>query len=322
MLDSFPGKLRLHDGTIVDSVLTIADDTLTVSAEGMEVGTWPMKYCRVSRVSDSEFEVSIDGERTVFHPVDGYSFGKVAADRFHGSSIADRINVIRSMPVDRDLDPPDIEHVEPPRPTDAISMPRIPWAVTGAVVAAAALIAIGGWAVSEQFTESNTPASVSTTTTIVAPTTPELFLATPDGFRERWNEIAIDAEAKLVIGGRFGAGRFQEALSDEVLLTGAVDGDGTITTIKLSIHPTTSPEETEFALASMGLAIRVADSTLAGSELKAILRDLGLADLRTELRLDDVGGEVVENGIRYWLIFIDRDGTEDDLLSFGISEAG
>ncbi len=321
MLDSFSGKLRLHDGTVVDAVLTIADDTLTVSAEGAEVGTWPLKYCRVSRRSAAEFELSIDGERTLFLPVNEHEFGKVAADRFHGSSIADRINVVRTMPIEPNAEPPPIEEVEVPTAVAAVSERRVPWAVTGVVLTAAALVAIGGWAVGGR-SGNDEPVVARPNTTIQAFVADTLFTLTPDGFRQRWNQTVVDRSAQMVIGGRFGTGRFEAALSDQVLLTGGVDGDGTVATIKISIRPTTSPDETAFALATIGLAMEVADPSLSDGDRTRIIRQLGLPGFPSELSLDNVDGEVIENGVRYWLLFIDLEGIDADLLAFGISQAG
>ena len=68
--ETFPGKLTLQDGSIVGAVLTIGEDLLTISAEGITVGTWPLKYCRVARETDELFRIAVDGEPTYFRPAD------------------------------------------------------------------------------------------------------------------------------------------------------------------------------------------------------------------------------------------------------------
>lgn len=321
VLENYSGKLKFHDGTVVDSVLAISDDTLTVTADTIEVGTWPMKYCRASRLSDSEFELNIDGETTWFHPVDPYAFGKAAADRFVGSSIADRINVVRNMPLERMIEVTEPAKEPGPVVRRAVAVKRSefrgPALITAGFIALAVLVAIGFSMLGNSGTTVTTePVTATTQADVVAP---DLFTSTPAVFHERWNSAALDIDARLVIGGRFGTGRFGESLADHIRLSGEVGGDGTVQSLELSIQPTTSVEETELALAAMGTAIAVAEPVLTGSQRLELIQSLGLL-YPEDLTLDGINGVVTRSGVQYRLRFFDLDGVDGDLLLFSITD--
>ncbi|MDH4116139.1 MAG: hypothetical protein OEX04_05340 [Acidimicrobiia bacterium] len=321
MVQSFQGKLTLGDGSIVNAVLNIGDDVLTVGAEGATVGSWPLKYCRVARKSETEFALSIDGEPTSFVPADPYRFAMVAAEKFHGSSIADRIGVIRSMPLEEPE--PAVTTTLEAEPVAELGTQRpLPWAgIVGATVLIGA-IALGVWVMTSNQEPEPVVIVAPTTTVLQEPREPEVFTLTPDGLRRRWNDQATLLRGVPVIGGRFGAGRFEHPLSDEVTLSGTTDADGTVKTMKLAITPTADPDATRATLAYMGVAMLTADPTLTVSDRTRLIQLAGLVGFPgPDLDLEGLDGEVVENGIRYWLRFLDVEGTESDLLIFGIDPA-
>lgn len=326
VFEAFAGKLKFHDGTIVNSVLSITEDTLTVTADGIDVGTWPIKYCRATRGAAGEFELNIDGEQTWFQPVDPYAFGLAAADRFIGSSIADRINVIRNMPLERMIEvnepqeqPEDVvpDSVDPP--TERLTRRpdiRAPALITVGVIAAAVAIAAISGVLSDEPAPERAP--VSTTLLVAGDVEPELFTSTPAGFQERWNALVVDSDVRLMIRGDLGPGRFDVALTDRIRLAGDVSGDGTIESLGLSISPTGSASETELALAAMGRAIQLADPSLEGRQRAELLRDLGLG-YPDDFSLEGIDDSVVLDGIEYRLRFFDLAEDGEDVLLFEIA---
>ena len=325
VLETYAGKLKFHDGTVVDSVLTISDDTLTVLADGIEVGTWPMKYCRASRVSNTEFELTIDGETTWFSPVDPYAFGRAAADRFLGSSIADRINVVRSMPLESMIEvsepqknpEPAKRAAEVRRDARRRNTIRVPLLITAGMIALAAIIALFFSMLDDS--EPVEEASATTDATVVENVAPGLFMSTPAGLVERWNQTVLDIDARLVIGGSFSTGRFRESLSDQIRLSGDVAGDGTVQSLELSIQPTHAVDETELALAAIGAAIAVADPLMTPEERGMLIRSLGLL-YPDDLSLEGIDGEVSRAETVFSLRFYDLAGVDEDLLLFSITE--
>jgi hypothetical protein len=319
VIDSFMGKLTLQDGTIVGAVLNVSDDTLTVAAEGMSVGTWPLKYCRVSRLNESEFVITIDGEPTTFHPVDAFRFAKAAAELFSASALADRINVIRNMPLDPEVVAS--QHVSVPveEPRND-STPRVPLTIAALVVAVAILITLGGRAVLDTTLVPETVVEVTTTIrTVDAPSGPEVFTLTPDAFRTRWNEVATVIGPELMLDGPFGPGEFSEDLSDLVLLTGTVGADGTVESIKLSITPTEDADQTQFGLAAIGMTMATADPSMGDFERTELLRSLGFSGFPRTFLLDSPQGEVADGGIRYQIRYVDLP-VASDLLLFSLWE--
>lgn len=304
VIDSFMGKLTLQDGTIVGAVLNVSEDTLSVAAEGMTVGTWPLKYCRVARSSESEFVITIDGEPTVFQPLDAYRFAKAAAERFSASSLADRINVIRSMPLAPEADaapPPSLEELLSPKPKPS---PRFPLVVASLVVAAAALLTLS--AINQPDLGPNSDATVFTTTTatqVVVPVDgPEIFRLSVDAFADRWNATALRFEPELRVSD-FAPGT-DHALTEVVSLRASVGGAGHLDQIKLSITVGSGGVPAALPTQALEIAVATVDPTLRQSERQDIVRRLGFESYPTGFELNQWPSAVVENDIQYSLNYI------------------
>src|SRR5690606_30457115 len=93
------GTLTLDDGARVPVDVGLDEENLVLRTDGREIGTWPIKYCRVSRSGGGAVILSLDGEKAVFEPEDVARFSTTAAQRFRASSLADRIEVIRDVPL-------------------------------------------------------------------------------------------------------------------------------------------------------------------------------------------------------------------------------
>ena len=303
VIDSFMGKLTLQDGTIVGAVLNVSADTLSVAAEGMTVGTWPLKYCRVARSNESEFVITIDGEPTTFQPVDAYRFAKAAADRFSASSLADRINVIRSMPLEPELDaapPPSLEELVAPAPKPA---PRFPFVVASLVVAAAALLTLSAINQPERDSASVTVFTPTTAAQVSVPSDgPEVFRQSIDAFVEHWNETAVRFEPELVIRDMTPA--TDHPLTDVVSLRAGVGGAGLLDQVKLSITVGADGVAGDLPMRAIDIAVATVDPTLKPSQRADIIRRLGFESYPTGFGLDQGPSAVVRNEIQYSLNYI------------------
>jgi hypothetical protein len=310
------GKLTLQDGTIVGAVLNLSEDTLSVAAEGMTVGTWPLKYCRVSRLNESEFVITIDGEPTTFLPVDAFRFAKSAAERFSASSLADRINVIRSMPLE-----PDVVVVEQRPPTVAeqpvaAAGPRAPLTIAALVVAVAALIALAG---RSELGPAPTVVAAPVTTTVAAITAtgPEVFTLTPEVYRQRWNTVAARLAPELDISTRFTDEQFREQVTDQILFDGNTNADGTVENVKIAIMVTDDAEQDELAVDAIRVALAVALPEMSADDGIALLRRLGFESYPEELGLSSARREIADDGMLFELRYVDR---PEQLLLFSLSE--
>ncbi len=309
------GKLTLQDGTIVGAVLNLSEDTLSVVAEGMTVGTWPMKYCHVSRLNESEFVITIDGEPTTFLPVDEFRFAKAAAERFSASSLADRINVIRSMPLE-----PDVVVVEKPQPEPVDQPateagPRVPLTIAALVVAVAALIALAGR--SELGSRPTLPVAPPTTVVAMTVSGPEVFTLTPEVFRERWNAAAARIAPDAAISIPFSTERFREQVTDQILFDGNTDADGTVENIKIAIEVTGDAVQDELAVDSIRVALAVAQPELSAEEVLGLLGRLGFETYPQDLELTATRREVGGDGMVFELLYVDR---PERLLIFSLWE--
>jgi hypothetical protein len=316
VIDSFMGKLTLQDGTIVGAVLNLSEDTLSVAAEGMAVGTWPLKYCRVARLDESEFVITIDGEPTTFLPVDAFRFAKAAAGRFSASSLADRINVIRSMPLEPDVvvvEAPQVMKVAPPV---VESGPRVPLTIAALVVAGAALIALAGRSELGPIPTVVAP-SASSTVTVMTVTGPEVFTLTPEAYRERWNAAAARMAPELGISTPFSAERFREQVTDQVLFDGNTDADGTVENIKIAIMVTNDADQGALAVDAIRIALAVAQPDMGFNEGVDLLRRLGFESYPDKLDLGTSQREVVGEGMLFELRYVD---SPEQLLLFRLWE--
>jgi hypothetical protein len=325
VIDSFMGKLTLQDGTIVGAVLNLSEETLSVAAEGMTVGTWPLKYCRVSRLNEAEFVITVDGEPTTFQPVDSFRFAKTAAERFSASSLAERINVIRDMPLEPQVtitEPPSIEVAQAAPVTGS---PRLPLAIAALVVAVSALIVISGLSTLQNPSETAVaPPEAERIEAVdeVLAEGPEIFTLTPEKFREVWNITAGALSADVALEGPFGEQGFKERISELIGFTGEVDVDGTVRSVKLDIIPTREGEESMRAVQAIEVAIAIAQPTITADERVRIIRDLGFELYPEQYGLAETLGGASGPGVAYELRFIDLRSDTEDLLVFSLWETG
>lgn len=323
VIDSFMGKLTLQDGTIVGAVLDLSEETLTVAAEGMTVGTWPLKYCRVSRLNDSEFVLTVDGEPTTFLPADAFRFAKVAADRFSASPISERINVIRNMPLEpREVAAsPPVEQSAGPERRVSFSAQRIPLAIGALVVTLTGLVALGGYQpFGSRPSVDDTPTPV--TTAVVVHDGPVVFTLTPERFRELWNSTAVDLGADVALRGPFGDNGFDERISDNLGFTGFASSDGTLEGLKIDVVPTRDGAETLRSIGAIEVAIASAHPTMGWANRAAIIRQLGFTGYPDNYTLGSDFETVIVDGVRHELRFVDLQGDRPDLLLFSLWEEG
>lgn len=316
VIDSFMGKLTLQDGTIVGAVLNVSEDTLSVAAEGMTVGTWPLKYCRVARLNESEFVITIDGEPTTFQPLDAYRFAKAAADRFSASSLADRINVIRTMPLD-----PEVETVAPATLEELMAPPRqsgpkFPFVVASLVVAAAALLTLSAINQPER-APATTVASIATTVAAIQiePGRPEVFQQSVEAFVDRWNVRAALIEPIVTIGSGFEPATDQ-LLTEAVSLRVGVAGPDQLNQVKLSIGVGEDGVAADLAVRAIDIAVSSVDPALTPQDRVDVIRRLGFQSYPEGYELDQGPSSVVVNDIQYTLNYIDY----GELIVISISE--
>lgn len=310
------GKLTLQNGMIVGAVLNLSEDTLSVAAEGRTVGTWPLKYCRVSRLDETEFVITIDGEPTTFLPVDSFRFAKAAADRFSASSLADRINVIRSMPLEPDVvvvEAPQVSKIAPPVVETG---PRVPLTIAALVVAVAALIALAGRSELGPIPTVAAP-PVSSTVAAMTVTGPEVFTLTPEVYRERWNAVAARMAPELSISTPFSPERFRDQVTGQILFDGNTDADGTVENIKIAIMVTGDADQGELAVDAIRIALAVAQPEMGFNDGVNLLRRLGFESFPAELDLGTTQREVVGDGMLFELRYVDR---PEQLLLFRLWE--
>ncbi len=300
MTERYAGKLTFEDGQSVSIDLEFDREVLGLSTEGKPVGSWPVKYCRVSRTGTGSFLLSIDGEKVVFAPNDVESFALAAAQRFHASSLADRIDVIREA---GGAEGPALELPRADRP---VPEPRVrapmDWRLLG-LVATIAIVAIssGLWVLSRLGGDAGDGAVARTsvpTTTSSEPALPGLFDQRPAEFVVAWNEAASDLGVDALIREALTVGTFETALAPYVSLLGTTDeSDDTIASVVVVIDPSGDSEDDQLALAILGVAITVADPGLTGAERRAVLEQLGLDVDRPDLT--GLDGETRYPGVRY-----------------------
>lgn len=299
--ERFRGQLRFPDGSRVDAVLSVDGDELAVTMDGGEVGRWPLDRCRAARDGDA-FRLSVDGEDVGFAPGDPERFARVAADRFRGSTLAERIGIMRAAsPTDAGTP------TSRPRSTGARPAVR-PWPRVGrwagfvaSALAAGALAAMLGVGPAGE-----PPPTLGGSTTTGPVTVPQrsidAFTLVPEEFAARWNEVAAALGVDERVVGVSGPGGFEARLSDRVLLQGTVGDDGTVDAFVVSVDPAGTGDENRVSLATWGVAIAVAEPALDASARRDLLGELGV-DV-DDPRAVGIDGAVVRDRRRYSMRYV------------------
>ena len=295
MADRFSGKLTLPEHEVVAVDLEISPDTLTLRADNVLIGTWPIKYCRVSKLDASTYQLSVDGELVSFHPDDPRQFAIVAAQRFKASSLADRINVVRAVDTNEVELEADAERQQ--RAPIDFSVLRSP--LLGMFIAVVVLVLAGSWLVRTVFSDDQSPPPVTLegTATSGRTATVSAFELEPAVLVVEWNRVAIDFGSPLVITRALPRGSFDTQLAPLISLQGTTDEDGKVRSLVVVADPSGDTESDQLAIASWGIALTVADPLLTETDRREILAEMGL-----DVRRPDLGGldgETVRNGIRY-----------------------
>lgn len=275
VVDNFSGTLTLDDGARVPVDLGLDGENLTLRTDGREIGSWPLKYCRVSRGGRGAMMLSLDGEKAVFEPEDFPRFSAVAAQRFRASSLADRINVIRDLPsLERDA-PSDSwvhESAEVGRGVRLVPNLRL-------IVSAGVALMLLGVVAAVVWTSNDTSefagATITVPTTVAPP--PPFFEQTLPEFTTEWNLTAAAFGVPVQIRGVLVPGQFESQLTRYLTLQGRTDSDGTIASLVLVIDPSGDTEDDEIALSALGVAIAVANPELERTERGDVLAALGLS---------------------------------------------
>jgi len=300
--DRFAGKLTLPEDEIVAVDLEISPDSLTLRTDSVLIGTWPLKYCRVSKRSQSVYQLSVDGEIVGFEPDDPRAFAVVAAQRFKSSSLADRINVVRSFDSDVDDDAP-VREPSAEQRTVKFEMPSLSFLrspLFGAFVVVVAVAALGAiaWNLFFAGNDSLDVTAVEVTATSSEDPPVSAFQLQPSLFVVEWNRLTLDFGAEsLLIRNALPRGSFETALAPLITLQGTTDDDGRIRSIVLVADPSGDSESDQLAIASWGIAMKVADPDLTGPDRRELLAELGLDIDHPEL--SGLDGETERNGIRY-----------------------
>lgn len=302
VVDIFSGTLTLDDGARVPVDLGVDSENLMLRTEGRMIGTWPLKYCRVSRSGSGAVLLSVDGEKTVFEPDDLARFSTVAAQRFRASSLADRISVIRDVAVDRSGQGAGHDHaVGRPDRARWWLIPR--WGL--AVVAAVVVAGSGLFAVSRLGADDGPPDFAGTTITVAstAAPPPPLFSQSVEQFTNEWNLTATAFGVPVQIRGVLVPGQFESQLTPYLTLQGRTDADGTIGALALVIDPAGDTEDDRVALSAVGVAIAVANPELGRDERGELLADLGLSARDPDLT--DLDGEVRSGATAYSITYFE-----------------
>jgi hypothetical protein len=303
MAERFTGKMRLAEGDVIPVELVFREAELTLVAEGATVGSWPIKFCRVSRLGPSEFQVVIDGEPTSFVPDDAQRFGVAAAQRFQASSLADRINVVRHLST-VEQEPPQVEVEEVPpgrgrhrgrafpvRPGTAAAL------LAGAVVAVTALVLVGREAAPPATT---LPPATTTSSTRSAQAT--IFDVIPAAFVEDWNRLADEFDVPLLIRGAPASQGFESRFTDHLALQVTTDLDGTLSSVVVTADPAGDSQSDALVVQAWGLAIAVGSPELDAGERREVLRRLGIDVDRPDL--GGLDGEAAVGRTRYSLQYL------------------
>lgn len=314
VVDIFSGTLTLDDGARVPVELGVDNENLMLRTEGRMIGTWPLKYCRVSRSGSGAVLLSVDGEKSVFEPDDIAWFSTVAAQRFRASSLADRISVIRDVAVDGSGERPGVGDA-----AGQLDGARWWWRIPrwGLVLVAVFAVAGLGLFATSRFGAGDTPEFAGTTITVastpVAP--PPLFSQSVEQFTNEWNLTATAFGVPVQIRGVLVPGQFESQLTPHLTLQGRTDADDTIGALVLVIDPTGDTEDDQVALSALGVAIAVANPELDRDERGELLSSMGLSVRNPDLT--DLDGEARSGATAYSITYFEA----FEALLFTISPA-
>lgn len=309
--------MTLDDGEQVPVELVLEPETLTLMTGGSLIGAWPVKYCRISRSGRGAFLLSIDGEKVVFEPSDWIAFASVAAQRFRASTLADRIGVVRDIP---NADAPagsrsrrraEGRHQDSGERRGFMEMVReIDWALPGWLIptlTAVAVVLVVGTLISRSggSTESTVTSTLDLPSTLAPP--PPLFEQSLAEFTSEWNVAATTFGVDARIRGVLTEGQFESQITPRVTLQGRTDGDGTVGSLVLVIDPNGSDDETQLAIRTLNLAIRMASPDLDAGGRAGVLADLGLDPSTPDF--GSLDGVVDVGSVEYTLAFIREFGS-------------
>lgn len=293
-MEIFSGTLILDDGARVPVELGLDDENLTVRTEGRLIGTWPVKYCRVSPSSRGAVMLSLDGEKAAFEPGDVASFSTAAAQAFRASSLSDRVNVIRNLPPSAETG-----DVRTRGDRSWLSFSRrwigLALGVVGLFALAVVVLAVVSPGDDSPTSDSTLPGQFETLSA------PFLFDQTVSRFAEEWNLNATTFGVPVQIRGTLEPGVFESVLTPTLTLQGRTDSDGTVQSLVLVIDPEGETEDDQLALSALGVAIAVANPELDRDGRAAVLAEMGL-DVRNP-DLADVSGETEVGAVRYTLTY-------------------
>ncbi len=295
--DRFSGKLTLPEQDVVAVDLEISPDALTLRADSVLIGTWPIKYCRVSKLDASTYRISVDGEVVSFEPDDARHFAIVAAQRFKASSLADRINVVRSVDTVEDLEDEAESGRQKPPPID-LSVLKSP--LLGVLAAAIVLVFAGTWLVRTVFADEPVtapPVTLDGPSTSAETPAVGAFDLEPSLLVVEWNRVATQFGANLLIRDALPRGSFDTQLAPLISLQGTTDDQGDVRSLVVVADPSGDTESDQLTIVSWGIAMTVADPSLGESDRREILAEMGL-DVRFP-ELGGLDGETSRNGIRY-----------------------
>ncbi len=295
--DRFSGKLTLPEQDVVAVDLEISPDALTLRADSVLIGTWPIKYCRVSKLDASTYRISVDGEIVSFEPDDARQFAIVAAQRFKASSLADRINVVRSVDKVEDLEPA----VDSPRQrTPPIDLSLLKSPLLGVLAVVIVIVFAGTWLVRAVFADE--PVTAPPVTLDGPSTSAEIpdvsaFDLEPSLLVVEWNRVATRFGANLLIRDALPRGSFDTQLAPLISLQGTTDDEGDVRSLVVVADPSGDTDSDQLTIVSWGIAMTVADPSLSELDRREILAEMGL-DVRFP-ELGGLDGETSRNGIRY-----------------------
>jgi hypothetical protein len=158
-------------------------------------------------------------------------------------------------------------------------------------------------------TAPSVPTTVTTTaTTLVTPV--ETTVLAPSGgvfdvpateFVRRWEEVGLAVSPLFDISQPLATGDFEAGFSEGVGMQGSVGEDGRVSSYTVVVDPST--EDDWLGVNAFGVALRVADPTMSGTDLRARLAELGLDLEQTPLQLEGIDGRVVDGGMVYRLLY-------------------
>ncbi len=301
--DRFSGKLTLPEQDVVAVDLEISPDALTLRADSVLIGTWPIKYCRVSKLDASTYRISVDGEVVSFEPDDTRQFAIVAAQRFRASSLADRINVVRGV----DAPAADQDEEEPATKSRVpIDLSVLKSPILGVLAVVVVLVFAGVQLVNAVFADepvSTTAVSLEGTSPSAAVPPTSAFDLDPSLLVVEWNRVARDFGSQLLIRDALPRGSFDTQIAPLISLQGTTDDEGDVRSLVVVADPSGDTDSDQATIATWGIALTVADPSLTDTDRREILAEMGL-DVRFP-QLGGLDGETNRNGIRYTMKYFE-----------------